>query len=59
MDKASAASGMKLPLGASAAVVEAGQALVARDGAESLAKLAKLHFRTTHAVLGTAPPDGD
>jgi ribonuclease HIII len=57
MDKASTACGMTLPLGASAAVVQAGQALVARDGADALTKLAKLHFRTTHAVLGTSPPD--
>ncbi len=57
MDKASTSLGIKLPLGASDAVVEAGRALVARDGREALAKYAKLHFRTTHAVLGTTPPD--
>ena len=57
MDKASAACGIKLPLGASDAVIEAGRALVARDGADALAKFAKIHFRTTHAVLGTTPPD--
>ena len=57
MDKASASLGIKLPLGASDAVVQAGRALVARDGQEALSKYAKLHFRTTHAVLGTTPPD--
>jgi ribonuclease HIII len=57
MDKASAACGIHLPLGASTAVIEAAQALVARDGPEVLGKFAKLHFRTTLAVLGTLPPD--
>ncbi|MEO8614214.1 MAG: ribonuclease HIII [Luteolibacter sp.] len=57
MDKASAACGIKLPLGASDAVVQAGRALVARDGEADLGKFAKLHFRTTHAVLGTTPPE--
>ena len=57
MDKASAACGIKLPLGASDAVIEAGRALVAREGPEILTKYAKFHFRTTHAVLGTTPPE--
>ena len=57
MDKASTACGIQLPLGASASVIQAGRALVARDGPEVLEKFAKLHFRTTHAVLGTTPPD--
>ncbi|MEO7101248.1 MAG: ribonuclease HIII [Luteolibacter sp.] len=57
MDKASTACGIKLPLGASDAVIEAGRALVAREGPEILIKYAKFHFRTTQAVLGTTPPD--
>ena len=57
MDKASSSCGIKLPLGASDAVVQAGRALVARDGEEVLGKFAKLHFRTSHAILGTTPPE--
>ena len=57
MDKTSAACGVKLPLGASAAVVRAGRELVARLGGAALGKAAKLHFRTTAAVLGT--PSGE
>jgi len=57
MDKTSAACGVKLPLGASAAVVRAGRELVARHGGAALGKAAKLHFRTTAAVLGT--PSGE
>jgi ribonuclease HIII len=54
MDKTSAASGVKLPLGASDAVIQAARDLIARHGSESLGKVAKLHFKTTQAVL--APP---
>ena len=57
IDKTSAAGGIKLPLGASDAVIQAARELVARDGSEVLGKVAKLHFKTTHAVLGTSPPD--
>ena len=56
IDKTSAACGVKLPLGASATVVQAGRDLVARHGREALGKAAKLHFRTTAEVLG--PPPG-
>jgi ribonuclease HIII len=61
IDKTSAAGGVKLPLGASDAVIQAGRELIARHGAGALAKAAKLHFRTTSAVLGSspAPPDED
>lgn len=59
MDKASAGSGIKLPLGASDSVIQAARDLVARDGPEILGKIAKLHFKTTHSVLGTTPSDGD
>jgi ribonuclease HIII len=57
MDRASTAHGIRLPLGASDAVVQAAQTLIARDGPDSLAKLAKLHFRTSHAVFGAIPPN--
>ena len=56
IDKTSAACGVRLPLGAAAAVVQAGRELVVRHGADALAKTAKLHFRTTELVRGTAPP---
>lgn len=61
MDKTSASCGVKLPLGASAQVVDAARELVARLGPDALGKAAKLHFRTTAAVLGSAPnaPDGE
>jgi ribonuclease HIII len=51
MDKTSAAGGIKLPLGASDAVVHAARALVARDGPEVLNQVAKIHFKTTKVVL--------
>jgi ribonuclease HIII len=51
MDHASATGGIHLPLGASAAVIQAARDLVARDGPEILGKVAKLHFKTTNAVL--------
>jgi ribonuclease HIII len=59
MEKTSAACGVKLPLGASDAVVQAGRELVARLGPEALGKAAKLHFRTTAAVLGTSADPAD
>lgn len=58
MDKTSVACGVKLPLGASAAVIEAGKVLVAQRGRDSLGKAAKLHFRTTAAVLGDSTASG-
>ena len=54
MEKTSAAGGVELPFGASAAVVRAGRELIARHGREALGKAAKLHFRTAAAVLGSA-----
>jgi ribonuclease HIII len=57
LDKASAGAGIRFPLGASDAVVEAARELLARDGPEMLAKMAKLHFKTTQAVLGAPPSD--
>ena len=57
IDKTSAACGVTLPLGASAAVVQAGREFVAHHGPDALGKVAKLHFRTTSAVLGNPPQD--
>jgi ribonuclease HIII len=48
--------GMPLPRGASAAVEDAGRALVARHGAQILPKVAKMHFRTRYRVLGEPEP---
>lgn len=53
MEKTSAACGVKLPFGASAAVVAAGRELVSKHGQEGLGKAAKLHFRTRAEVLGS------
>jgi ribonuclease HIII len=57
MDKTSAACGVKLPLGASDAVIQAARELVSQRGPEALHQVAKLHFKTTHAVLGTQAPE--
>ena len=64
MDKTSAACGITLPLGASDSVIRAARDLVAARGTGALGKAAKLHFRTTAAVLGNVPdisenPPGD
>ncbi len=58
MDKTSAAGGIPLPLGASAAVIDAAREIVSRHGAEALAKVAKLHFKTTAAVTGNSNTPG-
>ena len=47
--------GMPLPKGASQAVEVAAKAVVKKHGKEGLAKVAKMHFKTTKAVLGSAP----
>ena len=60
IDQTSSACGIKLPLGASATVIQAARTLVARRGAAALGQAAKLHFRTTAAVIGgsgTQPGD--
>jgi ribonuclease HIII len=59
IDKASAAGGVKLPLGASAAVVAAGRELIERHGREKLGQVAKLHFRTSGVVLGGSTASDD
>jgi len=42
--------GMKLPKGASAAVIQAGRALVQKYGFEILPKVAKMHFKTVESL---------
>ncbi|MFM7805739.1 MAG: ribonuclease HIII [Verrucomicrobiota bacterium] len=48
--------GMTLPRGASAAAEHAARALVASHGAGVLPRVAKMHFRTRHRVLGEPEP---
>jgi ribonuclease HIII len=48
---ASRRTGVQLPRGASAQVVEAARAVAARGGREALGEVAKLHFATTEQVL--------
>lgn len=48
--------GMKLPKGASAAVDAAAREFVAKHGAESLSKVAKMHFRTALRAQGLPEP---
>lgn len=57
--KTSEAGGVELPLGASAAVIAAGKQVIARHGEAALAKVAKLHFRTSSVVLGKTPASDD
>jgi ribonuclease HIII len=54
IDKTSSACGVKLPLGASPAVIQAAGELISKHGPDALGKVAKLHFRTTSMVLGQA-----
>ena len=44
--------GIPLPKGASQAVEQAAKSVVRKHGQEGLARVAKLHFKTTKAVLG-------
>jgi ribonuclease HIII len=55
MDKTSEKGGVALPLGASTAVIHAARDIIAKHGPEALGKVAKLHFKTTQAVLGSTP----
>lgn len=48
--------GTPLPKGASSAVETAGKAFVAKHGAEALAQVAKMHFRTSYRVRGLPEP---
>jgi len=54
IDQTSSACGVQLPLGASDTVIQAARALVARHGAAALGQAAKLHFRTTAAVIDSS-----
>jgi len=58
IDKTSTAGGVTLPLGASAAVIDAAREIVSRHGTEALSKVAKLHFKTTAAVSGNSNTSG-
>jgi ribonuclease HIII len=58
MERTSAAGGIPLPLGASAAVIDAARQVVARHGPEALGRVAKLHFKTTAAVTGDSNGGG-
>ena len=48
--------GMALPKGASAAVDATAKEFVAKHGAEDLAKIAKMHFRTALRAQGLPEP---
>lgn len=48
--------GVPLPKGASAAVETAGRAFVEKHGGDALAKVAKMHFRTSYRVRGLPEP---
>jgi ribonuclease HIII len=56
LERLAAQWGVPLPKGASQAVEVAAKAVVKKHGEEGLAKVAKLHFKTTKAVLGRADP---
>ena len=58
IDKTSSAGAITLPLGTSAAVIDAAKEIVSRHGAEALSKVAKLHFKTTAAVTGNSNTSG-
>ncbi len=45
-----------LPKGASAQVEAAAKEFVAKHGGDNLAKIAKMHFRTSYRVLGLPEP---
>ena len=52
LERLAAQWGVPLPKGASQAVELAAKAVVKKHGQDGLAKVAKLHFKTTKAVLG-------
>ena len=58
IDKTSSAGGVTLPLGASAAVIDAAKEVLSRHGTDALSKVAKLHFKTTAAVTGNSNTAG-
>lgn len=51
MTAAAKAGEIKLPLGASAAVIKAGKDAIAKHGKAILPQIAKMHFKTTQQVL--------
>ena len=55
LDRAEDRIGVPLPKGASPAVIAAAQEIVRTQGEEALGTVAKLHFATTAAVLGSDP----
>jgi len=55
LERLAAQWGLPLPKGASQAVELAAKAVVKKHGRDGLTKVAKLHFKTTKAVLGEAP----
>jgi ribonuclease HIII len=54
LERLAAQWGVPLPKGASPAVEAAAKSVVKKHGQDGLAKVAKLHFKTTKAVLGSA-----
>lgn len=52
LQKLSEEFGINLPKGASAQTIQAGRKLVQQLGPEALAKVGKLHFKTTGVILG-------
>ncbi|MFQ3669122.1 MAG: ribonuclease HIII [Fimbriimonadaceae bacterium] len=52
LERLGAEFGIDLPKGASPPVVAAGRRFVAQHGRDKLGEVAKLHFKTTQAVLG-------
>jgi ribonuclease HIII len=55
LERAERDLGVALPKGASSQVEAAARNLVATHGQAALARVAKLHFKTTERVLGTTP----
>lgn len=51
VEKTNTASGIQLSLGAADAVIGAGRSLAQSHGKDTLARVAKLHFRSTMLVL--------
>ncbi len=49
--------GFSLPKGAGPAIIAAGTTLVRRHGEDILSQVAKVHFRTTNAILATVAKD--
>ena len=50
LEQLSAELGIKLPKGASPAVIEAGRQIIRERGVDTLSRFAKLHFKTTDSI---------